>query len=109
MIFLSRQNDNIGNCEIYVSRNVGKPSPIMLYPGTKNSVRASNSAGRLSLNNGNGILLACPGQGNYVRINRKQESIAYCVGGTTFSLDGTHYDFNQLACQKVYKLINFMY
>lgn len=83
--------------------DVGKPTPVMVYPGTAWSLRASNSAGLLSFGSNEGVHLACPGPNNYLSVlgSGRQEADAYCVSGTTFRVNNVNYQFNQLTCLRV--------
>lgn len=89
-------------CNVRISSDVGRPTPLMLYPGTTSSVRAANAAGLLSFSYGQAITLACPGSNNYVTVAgvAAQEVQATCVSGTTFAVNGRQYAIRELVCQR---------
>ena len=95
----------VGNCAITVNRNVGTPSPVLVHPGTVQTIRPVDKNGQILVNYNAGIQLSCPGSNNYLKVkgNGYQDVTAICVGGTTFSIDGKEYEFQQLTCQKVLK------
>lgn len=86
---------------------MGQPSPLFVYPGTTQYIRAADTKGRLSFNQFQSVLISCPGNGNYVRIKgtNVQEIIATCLTDKSFLVDGVQYNIKDLTCQKVSQLL----
>lgn len=89
---------------------MGFPTPIMVYPGTTNQIRASDRTGLLSFTYGQGVQLACPGSSNYLYALGlgNQEAVAYCIGGNSFSIDNVTYSYNQFSCAMVIYSTKFL-
>lgn len=95
-------------CQLRISVDVGRPSPVMVTPGTTATVRAINNAGLLSFGRGQSVRLACPGGGNFLRVaGNPHEATAVCVGGTEFTVNGAAHRFNQLVCSRWPEHVNF--
>lgn len=90
-------------CTVDISKDLGQPSPLLIQPGTVNSVRAINAKGTLSFSVGQKILFACPGIDNYIKIKGStiQETIGTCVEGHQFLVNNTKFNSYQISCQRV--------
>lgn len=98
----SRISDQ-STCNIQISKDLGRISPIFVYPETVLSIRAVNENGDLRFNKGESIQIACPGRDNYVSDvgGRPSEAIAICVGGRVFTIGGEQIKMDKLTCKKV--------
>lgn len=93
-----------GNCEINLNRDLGQPTPIMVYANTTNIIRVSNGNGQFNFKKNEGIHLACTGTNNYLRVkdsHQDQEATVYCIGGKKFVLDNVTFNFGDFKCVKV--------
>lgn len=89
-------------CSLSVNGDFSDKSPLILNPGTASFFRTNNANGILSLNAGQSILLACPGNSNYLQIlgSGQREATASCSDGKTFTVNGVSRTFSQLSCQQ---------
>ncbi|XP_047104985.1 LOW QUALITY PROTEIN: uncharacterized protein LOC124754737 [Schistocerca piceifrons] len=92
-------------CEVscFVDVNGSKmpdPQPLLLIPGGSKDVHGfvtPDSSGVISLSRNEQIVVACPD--NSLQATGQSQATAYCVSGSTFSIDGRSYDFADLSCR----------
>ncbi|XP_049846167.1 uncharacterized protein LOC126298499 [Schistocerca gregaria] len=88
-------------CSVDVNRSkMPSPQPLLLKPGGSKDVHGfvtPDSSGEISLSQNQQIIVACPG--NIIQATKQPQATASCVSGSTFSINGTSYNFTDLACK----------
>ena len=92
-------------CSIRVNEDLPEPQPLLIIPGgSKDGLGfylPEDSSGVVSINAGDDIYLACPGNSNYLKLagSGVRTAFATCESGTTFTINSKTHDFSEFACQ----------